>query len=345
MLMPIPVAFDIVGQLTLSRRLGFLAAGHDLDGMLAELHSEFEYRGSVQSMPLLDKFLRKNPLYLYFKSPTSFFATRSRQLLGERLQTGKKDGNVDMLDGFLEAQKKHPDVVDQVVLGSYISLNFLAGSDTTGVVMRSIIWYVLKTPRVLERLRQELDERVMVYPPDYPTAMGLSYMDAIIREAMRMHPIASIGFERVVPASGHTTPAGKRLPPGTIIAQSPWSMNFDEETWGPSPQEFKPERWLKYDHESQEQSVKRVGAMKHNDFSFSYGPRACLGKHIAWMEMVEVMPSLFGLLDVSSPPFVAKMVMENSEWVLTVMCRWRLRIRIRSGELKGLSSRDSIIWM
>jgi cytochrome P450 len=292
------VAFDIVGQLTLSRPLGFLEAGRDVDGMIAEVTKEFDYRGIVQNMPILDKVFRKNPLYLYFKSPTSFFAQRSRRLIGERMNDDKHCG-VDMLDGFLEAQKKHPDVVDQVIMGTYISGNFLAGSDTTGVTMRSIIWYVLRTPGVLGRLRRELDEKITTYPPDYHTAMSLQYMDAIIREALRVHPIGTVVFERIVPASGHTTPSGKRMPPGTIIAQTPWTFNFDEEIWGPQPRAFKPERWLKYDDETQDEFEKRVANMKHHDFSFSYGPRACLGKHIAWMEIVEIMPTLFGLLDVS----------------------------------------------
>jgi cytochrome P450 len=95
--------------------------------------------------------------------------------------------------------------------------------------MRSVIWYVLTTPGVLERLRQELDEQILAYPPDYQTAMSLTYMDAIIRETLRMHPIANIPFERVVPESGHTTPSGKKLPPGTVIGQSAWTFNFDEE--------------------------------------------------------------------------------------------------------------------
>lgn len=266
--------------------------------MLHELEAEFDYRGTVQNWPILDRLMRKNPLYLYFRAPTSFFASNAKRLVGERLSDEKHAG-VDMLDGFLEAQKKHAEVVDQRVLMSYISTNFLAGSDTTGVTMRSMIWYVLHTPGVLEKLRKELDAKVDSYPPDYATAMDLKYMDAVIRESLRIHPIGSFVFERVVPATGHTTPSGKSLPPGTTIGTTPWTFNFDEDLWGPEPRKFKPERWLQGKDESAVDYEKRVNMMKHNDFSFSYGPRACLGKHIAWMEMVEVMPTLFGLLDVS----------------------------------------------
>ena len=299
MLTILQVAFDVVGQLTLSRRLGFLQSAHDVDNMLHELNHEFEYRGTVQNMPVLDKLLRKNPLYLWFKNPTSFFAGNSRRLVAERMKDEKHEG-VDMLDHFLEAQEKHSDVVSDPVLFMYISTNFLAGSDTTSVTLRTIIYSVLKTPGVLERLQKELDENVTSYPPDYATATSLKYLDAVMLEALRIHPIGSILFERVVPSSGHVTEqSGTLLPPGTQIAQTPWTINFDENIWGSEPYKYKPERWLQFEGESDEAFEKRHAFMKHNDFSFSYGPRSCLGKHIAWMEMVEVVPTLFGLLDVS----------------------------------------------
>ncbi len=128
------MAFDIVGQITLFRRLGFIEAGKEIDGTLRELHIEFEYRGQAQNMPILDCLIKKNPIYLYFKQPTIFFTNHSRKLVSERMQDGNHPG-VDMLDGFLEAQRNSPDVVDQNMQGAYIGMNFLAGSDTTSVTM------------------------------------------------------------------------------------------------------------------------------------------------------------------------------------------------------------------
>ncbi|TID14100.1 pisatin demethylase / cytochrome P450 monooxygenase [Venturia nashicola] len=290
-------AFDVVGEFTLSSRLGFLEKGLDIDGMLHDLNNEIAYRGLVQNMPVLDRWLRKNPIYTYLKSPTNKFVLRARSLIQARLSEVKHAGHPDFMDRFLEAQKQYPGIVSNEVLGQYVATNFLAGSDTTAVVMRTILYYTIRTPGVLAKVREELDNSGTTYPVPYKTAQHLPYLDALIREAMRIHFIASFLLERVVPASGYTLPNGIKLSQGTIVGMNPWTLNFDEEIWGPEPDSFKPDRWLKGESEETEIFEKRLAVMKHNDFSFSYGPRVCLGRHIATLEIWKVMPTMLGLLD------------------------------------------------
>lgn len=79
-------AFDVVGRMTISRPLGFLEKGHDIDGMLnTELSGELNYRSIVGNIPWVDKWLKKNPIYVLLFKPTSFFAARSKRLIGERM--------------------------------------------------------------------------------------------------------------------------------------------------------------------------------------------------------------------------------------------------------------------
>jgi cytochrome P450 len=295
----VAVAFDVVGEFTLSTRLGFLEQGHDIDGMLHALNAEFAYRGWVQNMPVLDQWLAKNPIYTWLKAPTNKFILKARTLIQARLTSEKKIGRPDFMDRFLEAQKQHPNIVTPQILSGYVATNFFAGSDTTAVVMRSILYYTIRTPGVLKKLRDELDASGTKYPVPYKTAQHLPYLDAIIREAMRIHFIGSILLERVVPSSGYTLPSGTKLSAGTVIGMNPWTLNFDESVWGEDTEAFKPERWLQSPGEEKEVFEKRLAFMKHNDFSFSYGPRVCLGRHIATLEIYKVMPTMLGLLDVS----------------------------------------------
>lgn len=263
-------------------------------------------------MTWIDTIGRRNPIYAYFKKPSSKFITHASTFIRDRLAEEKSpektpDGTKgDFMERFLEAQRLHPKVVTNTNLSSYVASNFLAGSDTTAVTLRSIIYYTLKTPGVLQTLRRELDERVQEYPVSWKTSQTLPYLDAIIKEGLRMHPIVAILFERKIPASGLTLPCGQKLPAGTTVAMTPWTLNFDETIFGASPREFRPERWLPgyVQGESEEQATERVNVMKRNDFTFSYGPRVCLGKHIALLEIYKIVPTLFGLFDVSnsSPP-------------------------------------------
>lgn len=313
-LLTFTVAFDVVGEFTLSTRLGFLEQGHDIDGMLHDLNTEFAYRGWVQNMPVLDQWLKKNPLYIYLKSPTNKFILKARSLIQARLTQEKQTGRPDFMDRFLEAQKQHPGIVTNEVLGGYVATNFFAGSDTTAIVMRAIFYYTIRTPGVLAKIREELDNSGTTYPVPYKTAQYLPYLDATIREAMRIHFIGSILLERTVPASGYTLPNGTKLSAGTVIGMNPWTLNFDEEIWGPEPDIFKPERWLQGESEGKEVFENRLAVMKHNDFSFSYGPRVCLGRHIATLEIWKVMPTMLGLLDVSI--FLLLVSFFRDEWIL-----------------------------
>lgn len=293
------VAFDVVGEFTLSTRLGFLEQGHDIDDMLHDINTQSAYLGCVQNMPVLDQWLKKNPIYTYLKSPTNKFILRARSLIQARLTQEKETRRPDFMDRFIETQKQHPGIVTKEILGGYVASNFFAGSDTTAVVMRAILYYTIRTPGVLAKLRRELDNSGTTYPVPYKTAQHLPYLSATIREAMRIHFIGSSLLERTVPASGYTLPNGTKLSAGTVIGMSPWTLNFDEEIWGPEPDCFKPERWLQGEEEEKEVFEKRLAVMKHNDFSFSYGPRVCLGRHVATLEIWKVMPTMLGLLDVS----------------------------------------------
>lgn len=267
--------------------------------MLRLLHEEFQYRGWIQNIPWMDRLLRKNPLYLWYKTPTNKMLVRALKPMNERKRDVEKASHGDVFDRFIEAQKAHPEIVTEQVLAGYTAINYFAGSDTTAIVMRTILYYVLKTPGVLQKLRDELAAANVSFPVPYEVASRLPYLTAIVREAMRIHPVPSILLERVVPAGeGHKLNSGKVLPPGTTIALTAWTLHFDETLFGAEPEEFRPDRWLKKDGETPDQFEKRHAMMKHNEISFSYGPRVCLGRHIAILEMYKAMAVFLGVLDV-----------------------------------------------
>jgi hypothetical protein len=66
-------AFDVIGELTFSRRLGFVERGVDVDGIIDAIGANFSYFSALGQMPWLDEaFLGKNPLYVrYFRKSVS----------------------------------------------------------------------------------------------------------------------------------------------------------------------------------------------------------------------------------------------------------------------------------
>lgn len=81
---------------------------------------------------------------------------------------------------------------------------------------------------------------------------------------------------------------------------NPWVINRNEEVFGPNTDKFIPERWLKYDHETEEQFNARLMRMKGCDLTFGAGSRVCLGRYLSQFESYKLIATMFTKFDVSS---------------------------------------------
>lgn len=154
----------------------------------------------------------------------------------------------DFLSAFLQAKKDYPELVSDRQVLSYSNSNIFAGSDTTAISLRSILYYMLKNPDILKKVVAEVDNTVgdrdcNQYPISYAESNRMPYFQAVLKEAMRMHPAVGLLLERTVPANGVTI-AGKWLPGGTIVGICPWVLHRDKRVFGNDADVFRPERWL-----------------------------------------------------------------------------------------------------
>ena len=147
---------------------------------------------------------------------------------------------------------------------------------------------LLSTPLAYRKLQAEVDAYYAAKGNadadgiiSYGDAKSLKYVQAAIREGLRMWP-PSVGlFSKLVPESGDTL-HGLYLPPGTEIGQSVYGIGRSTKTWGPDADIYRPERWL-------EASPDKFAEMTTAcDFVFSSGKYLCLGKPVAFMEMSKV---------------------------------------------------------
>ena len=99
-------------------------------------------------------------------------------------------------------------------------LERVAGSETTATGIRAILLFVITTPRVLWRLRAEIDEAEKngnISSPIRDTeARALPYLQACIKEGLRMFPPVTGLFNKVVGPEGDVF-NGMFLPGGTEI--------------------------------------------------------------------------------------------------------------------------------
>lgn len=277
---------------------------------------------------MLDSFLLKNPLLRFLDRhdimSTFPVVTFARARMNERLreiETLKEHGidNVatvtgrhgDLLSTFLKIKEDRPAFFHNGrVLTMAVSMAF-AGSETTAISLSAIFYYLLKNRSCYVRLMEELDEAVnsgMVEnrPNSLVTwaeSQKLTYLDACIKEAFRLHPAAGLPLERVVPACGMEI-CGQLVPGGTIVGCSAWVIHRRPEIFGKDVEIYRPERWLEANKESKKSME---GCMIH----FGMGPRTCIGKNISLLEIYKLVPSFLRRFEVPSPSGVPRLLSDR----------------------------------
>lgn len=183
------------------------------------------------------------------------------------------------------------------------------------IQLKAAVYYTLKNPAVHERLRSELNSANLSPPFEYRDVKGLPYLDAVIKESMRVHPGVGLLLEREVPEPGVQLPDGPWLAGGTCVGMNPWVVHLDE-AFGPDPEAFIPERWLREQNESEDAHFARVRRMLEADMTFGHGRRICSGKFVALVEIYKILATLFLYFDI-------ELVDPNKEW--QVMNSWFTR--------------------
>lgn len=114
----------------------------------------------------------------------------------------------------------------------------------------------------------------------------LPYLDAVLKETMRVHSAIPGSEPRVTDRPYEVSINGKcvRIPLGTEISCQPYSMHRVELIF-PQPDEWVPERWLQGENEKYEDYSARTQTMNKYVFAFGKGIRMCLGMNLAVTEM------------------------------------------------------------
>ena len=169
-----------------------------------------------------------------------------------REEVGSENAPQDFLDKLMVAQKEKPDKVTPYHIFMMGLSNIIAGSDTTAVSLSSVAYNLICAPTVLAKLRQEITEHGLDdRQTTFKDSQDMPYLQAVIKEALRLHPATGLPLWRVVPEGGVQL-GDHWLPPGSNVGVNSWVAHYNTEIFGEDAHVFRPERWEEAKQESEE---------------------------------------------------------------------------------------------
>ncbi|XP_019056308.1 PREDICTED: cytochrome P450 71B11-like [Tarenaya hassleriana] len=198
-----------------------------------------------------------------------------------------KDGQEDIIDLLLKMER------EQVRFGEFtltrdhikaILVNILlAGIDTSAQTVTWAMTHLIRNPRVMEKVQDEIRERVTDKDNITEEDMEhLDYLKSVIKETLRMSPVVPLLIARE--AMSDMKINGYEIPKKTRIQINAWAVHRDPDVWK-DPDSFIPERFMdnKIDYKGQSYEL----------IPFGGGRRMCPGLGLG---MALVQLSLMNLL-------------------------------------------------
>jgi cytochrome P450 len=239
--------------------------------------------------------------------PPKAAAWRTTHLNNSRDKTIRRlaDSNREHTDFIYQILKSESaKTLSQTEIVLNMGLFISAGTDTTATALTGWTYYVCTHPEAYSRITHEVRGAFATESDiKWSKVKELRYLEATLMEALRLFPPSPASQQRIVPRGGAAVD-GYQLPAGTTVAVSPWSsthslLNFHE------PDSFRPERWLGEDGDF---AYDRLNA----SLPFGTGPRVCIGKNLAYMEMRLIAAHLLWNFDIELDRGLREK--ENSVW-------------------------------
>ncbi|KAL4871072.1 cytochrome P450 [Aspergillus spectabilis] len=222
-------AFDVVGEFTFAKKLGFLQEDREVDGIMSVIQGILAYASLCGQIPEALKILLGNPL-LPLLMPSmegwnqvlqfTLKQVNSRTSLARdgELEKADLERGRDMLSWWMAIHYADPGNMSTRDVIVHLSTNVFAGSDATAIALRAIIYSLLRNPEIIDNVA-EIDEVDRLGRLSSPISCResmthLPYLDAVFKEAMRLYPSVGLILERHVPKGGITV-CGKHIPAGT----------------------------------------------------------------------------------------------------------------------------------
>nr|AYM47547.1 flavonoid 3'-hydroxylase [Dracaena cambodiana] len=237
----------VLGKKYLEEEMGAAVTPEEFKRMLDELFLLSGVLNIGDSIPWID-FLDLQGYVKRMKVLSKKFDWFLEHVLDEHNERRSAEGDrfvpKDMVDVLLQiADDPNLDVkLSRDGVKAFTQDLIAGGTESSAVTVEWAISELLKRPHIFDRAKEELDRVIgqnrWVDEKDVP---NLPYIESIVKETMRMHPVAPMLVPRL--AREDATFNGYDIPAGTRVLVNVWTIGRDPTVWD-EPEEFKPERFL-----------------------------------------------------------------------------------------------------
>ncbi|NP_001166013.1 cytochrome P450 9AH6 [Nasonia vitripennis] len=253
---------------------------------------EINFKGvtllKIQLEMIFPTLTRKFGMRIVSKKVTDFFVNAIATTMSVREEQGIF--RPDMLQLMMEARskmdKEAAERFDLLEMTAQAFLFFLAGFDASSNQFCIIAHELAANPDIQSRLQAEVDDLMQKCDnkPTYDALNHMPYMDAVISESLRRHPIAFLNrlcskeFE-LPPAVPDSKPYTMKPGDGLMIPVA--GIHMDPNLY-PNPERFDPDRFID----------KKIAISDVTNLGFGLGPRMCIGNRFAILSMKSLLVQL-----------------------------------------------------
>ncbi|KAG9141529.1 hypothetical protein Leryth_019065 [Lithospermum erythrorhizon] len=196
-----------------------------------------------------------------------------------------RNNDEDLLSRFVGNSDNSPEFLRDIVISV-----ILAGRDTTSSALSWFFWLLSSRPEIEENILEELKTirqqngkgKNIGEAYNFDELREMHYLHAAISEAMRLYPPVSVDTKSCF--DNDTMPDGTYVGKDWFVTYNSYAMGRMESIWGHDCSEYKPERWLENGIYKPESPFKFP--------VFNAGPRICLGKEMAYIQMKYIAASI-----------------------------------------------------
>ncbi|RYN20880.1 hypothetical protein AA0112_g10469 [Alternaria arborescens] len=277
--------FDVIGEVVFSKSFGFLDQGKDIGNSIENSLALNAYVAVAGYFRWINIALLANPIMTWLSIlPMGHLFDTVKAVLAEREKN--ENARYDAVQYWFKQHERHPDKFTIREINTQALAAVGAGSDTVAAGIQSFIYHMIRHADAWERAHDEVAEAVKKglcrdRVVSYADAQQLGFVQACVKEALRVFGPVPMGLPRIAPKGGLTI-GHRTIPEGTIVSINPWVIHYSKEIWGADAHVFRPERWLEEDSGTREKFWIPFGA--------GYG--GCPGQNIAKIELAKIAATL-----------------------------------------------------